>query len=79
MLLEGGSDTSAAFLKSLVLCLVAFPETLHKAQKEIDDVVGNYRTPSLEDAQSVPYIQAIMKEVRLRIANTSEPSQMPWA
>ncbi|TFY80567.1 hypothetical protein EWM64_g3445 [Hericium alpestre] len=43
------------------------PEVQEKAWREIDRVVGEDRTPVLEDWESLPYVQAIVKEVfRLR-------------
>ncbi|KAL0567565.1 hypothetical protein V5O48_014425 [Marasmius crinis-equi] len=62
VLLEGGSETSAVFLQSLVLLLIAFPEVQRKAQEEVDRVIGRDRLPSLEDIDDLPYIQALIKE-----------------
>ncbi|KAJ7589614.1 cytochrome P450 [Mycena floridula] len=59
---EGGSDTTASFLQSLALALVAFPGAQSKAQEELDRVIGDKRLPSLEDFENLPYIQAIVKE-----------------
>ncbi|KAH6919339.1 cytochrome P450 [Coprinopsis sp. MPI-PUGE-AT-0042] len=39
------------------------PEVQQRAQKELDDVVGNERVPSFEDIDRLPYIQAIILEV----------------
>ncbi|KAK1227689.1 hypothetical protein PQX77_009314 [Marasmius sp. AFHP31] len=60
--LEGGSETTASLLHSLVLFLVASPESQRKAQEEMDRVVGRERLPSLEDSDKLPYIQAFIKE-----------------
>lgn len=62
-LIEGGSETTSSFLQSLVLLLAAFPEAQQKAQEEIDRVVGDRRSPDLEDFPSLPYAQAVIKEV----------------
>ena len=56
-LLEGGSDTTSAFLQSVVLMLVAFPEVQRKAQEEVDRVIGSERPPTLEDWVNLPYLQ----------------------
>lgn len=49
-------------------------EVLAKAQQEIDDVVGHERTPELDDIERLPYIRAIINEVRkswqLQVDNT---------
>lgn len=63
VLLEGGSDTTAAFLQWLILCLTAFPEVQNRAHKDIDQIVGSDRSPRIEDFDSLPYIGAIIKEV----------------
>ncbi|THH14455.1 hypothetical protein EW146_g5883 [Bondarzewia mesenterica] len=61
-LVEGEADTTALFLQSLTLWLVAHPEVQLKAQEEIDSVIGSDRAPVLEDFQSLPYVQAIIKD-----------------
>jgi hypothetical protein len=35
--------------------MMAHPEVLEKAQKEIDTVVGSDRLPTFEDRTSLPY------------------------
>ncbi|KAF5365530.1 hypothetical protein D9757_013937 [Collybiopsis confluens] len=42
---------------------VAHPNVQRKAQEELDRVVGRDRLPNLEDRPSLPYIEAIIKEV----------------
>jgi cytochrome P450 len=64
VLLEGGSDTTSSYLQSLVLAMVAYPEVQRRAQAEIDAVVGDLRSPTLGDMPNLPYIQAVVKEVR---------------
>lgn len=56
--MEGGSDTTSAFLQSVVLMLVAFPDVQRKAQEEVDRVIGSDRPPTLEDWTNLPYLQA---------------------
>lgn len=63
ILIDGGADTSASLLQSMILCLIRSPSSLRKAQKEIDNVVGNTRLPVASDISAVPYIQALIKEV----------------
>ncbi|KAK1230345.1 hypothetical protein PQX77_006555 [Marasmius sp. AFHP31] len=62
-LLQGGSDTFTGFLRSVVLMMIAFPESQKKAQAELDRVVGPHRLPTLEDLPDLPYIRAIIQEV----------------
>ncbi|KAK7052024.1 putative cytochrome P450 [Favolaschia claudopus] len=61
-LTEAGSDTTAAYIHSLVLALVAFPEVQRKAQEEMDRVVGEHRMPTLEDLEEMPYLRAVILE-----------------
>ena len=47
------------------MCLVAmlhFPETMRKAQAELDRVVGPDRLPRFEDRDRLPYLQALINE-----------------
>lgn len=67
-LIEGGSDTTAAFLQSFILLLVAHPEVQAKAQREIDEVVGTRNMPTLDDFARLPYLQAVVSEVNLIIS-----------
>ncbi|KAJ7766403.1 cytochrome P450 [Mycena maculata] len=62
-LLDAGSDTSAAFLLSLVLVLATYPECQERARAEIDAVVDGMRLPVSEDFPKLPYLNALIKEV----------------
>lgn len=72
--LEGATDTTSMFLRSLLLMLVAFPDAQAKAQQEIDAVVGSERAPVPSDLERLPYVRAIIKEVSL-FANRSSVSE----
>ncbi|KAF9525600.1 cytochrome P450 [Crepidotus variabilis] len=63
VLLEGGADTTASYLNSFHLAMVAFPEIQKKAHEEIDRVIGPDRIPTLEDIADLPYVRAIIREV----------------
>ncbi|ESK85937.1 cytochrome p450 [Moniliophthora roreri MCA 2997] len=63
ILLEGGTETTASFLRCLVMALIVFPDVQRKAQAEIDGVVGRERMPTLSDIKDLPYIQALIKEI----------------
>jgi hypothetical protein len=39
------------------------PEVAEKARQELDAVVGNDRLPSFEDKLSLPYLDALIKEI----------------
>jgi hypothetical protein len=57
------SHSSGSFISSLILCFVAFPETLRKAHSEIDNLLLDGRPPTMDDITSLPYIRAILREV----------------
>ncbi|KAK7461952.1 hypothetical protein VKT23_008385 [Stygiomarasmius scandens] len=61
-LLEAGGHTTSAFLHTIIMCLIAFPDVKKKAQEEIDRVVGDDRTPRMEDLEDMPYVKALIKE-----------------
>ncbi len=61
--MEGGSDNSSIYLHAFLCCIIAFPEVQARAHKEIDEVIGSNRTPTMDDIEHLPYVQAIMKEV----------------
>ncbi|KAJ7472375.1 cytochrome P450 [Mycena galericulata] len=61
-ILDAGSDTSGAFILSLVLVLATYPEYQERARKEIDAVVEGTRLPVLADFQELPYLNALIKE-----------------
>lgn len=60
-LLGAGTDTMSSTLITAVLAMRAFPETVLPAWEELDQVVGNSRSPRLID--DLPYIRAFVKEV----------------
>lgn len=43
--------------------MVLYPEVQSKAQDELDTVVGDKRLPVFSDRDSLPYIDALVKEV----------------
>ncbi|TFY66043.1 hypothetical protein EVG20_g5042 [Dentipellis fragilis] len=57
-----GADTTSSAMTTAVLCLLRHPEIQHRAQQEIDQVVGHHRLPTYEDRSSLPYVEAIYRE-----------------
>jgi hypothetical protein len=43
--------------------MVRHPEVQKKAQAEIDSVIGHGRLPTLEDRESLPYLNALLMEL----------------
>ena len=60
------SDLALVQTYSTVLtCIMAMalhPDKLHKAQAELDEVVGTERMPTISDKASLPYVNALIKE-----------------
>ena len=42
--------------------MVLYPDVKHKAQAEIDAVIGRDRPPTIEDAKNLPYVQSVVTE-----------------
>ena len=51
-------------LSSTVLCLMSYPDIQRKLQKEIDDVIGRDRMPTLDDRAKCNYIDAVAMEIQ---------------
>jgi cytochrome P450 len=64
IILDGGTESGTAYLQSLVLALLSFPDAQKKAQEEIDEIVGDSRLPALENYQNLPYVRALVDEVQ---------------
>ncbi|KAJ6566138.1 cytochrome P450, partial [Mycena capillaripes] len=58
-----GSDTNAATLLWFVMAMALYPETMKKAQQEIDTVFNSDMLPDFSRMQDLPYCFAIVKEV----------------
>lgn len=61
-MMEGASDTSSSIILAAVQAFVKWPEVMRKAQKEIDSVMGEDRSPVWDDYARLPYIAATVKE-----------------
>ncbi|KAJ3521002.1 hypothetical protein NMY22_g12499 [Coprinellus aureogranulatus] len=58
-----GADTSVSSATALLLVLATHPDVQKKAQDEIDAVIGADRLPLVTDRPSLPYLEAVLKEV----------------
>lgn len=74
-MIEAGSETTSSALNSCMLYLAAYPEVQAKAHAEISRVIGDERSPTFDDEDSLPYVRAIIKEIlRLRpVTNMGTP------
>ena len=50
-------------MQAFFLAMVQYPEAQKKAQEELDAVVGLDRLPEFTDRDSLPYVNAVVKEV----------------
>ncbi|KAH9478395.1 Cytochrome P450 monooxygenase 98 [Psilocybe cubensis] len=57
------SDTTISASNTFICQMVLNPDVQRKAQEEIDRVVGSKRLPTFEDRKSLPYLEAIYREV----------------
>jgi len=57
------AETTTVMVKSFFLAMVQYPEVQRKAQAEIDAVIGPDRLPTYEDKASLPYVEALVREV----------------
>lgn len=70
-MIEAGSETTSSALNTAIKYLAAFPKSQMDAREELQCVIGDHRSPSFEDEDSLPYIRAIVKEVlRIRPVTT---------
>lgn len=62
VLMEGGSDTSSSVITAFVHAMTKWGDVLHRAQEEIDAVVGEDRSPLWSDYEKLPYVAQVVKE-----------------
>ncbi|KAJ1300548.1 hypothetical protein OPQ81_002202 [Rhizoctonia solani] len=62
-LYAGGADTIVSAISTFFVAMLHYPEAQKLAQKEIDDVLGKNRLPTLADRYALPYVDALCKEI----------------
>ncbi|CCO36967.1 O-methylsterigmatocystin oxidoreductase Short=OMST oxidoreductase [Rhizoctonia solani AG-1 IB] len=62
-LFGGGTETTANVFIVFVLAMIFNPEVQEKAQEEIDKVIPRGKLPDMEDRDSLPYTNRLIKEV----------------
>ncbi|TFK86083.1 cytochrome P450 [Polyporus arcularius HHB13444] len=62
-LYTGGADTAIASILHFFLAMTLHPDIQRKGRDEILNKIGSERLPTLEDKASLPYIEAVVKEV----------------
>ncbi|KAJ7761536.1 cytochrome P450 [Mycena maculata] len=58
-----GSDTTVSSLGTFFFAMATHPEIQKRAQDEIDGVIGPHRLPEFEDRPSLPFVEALYREV----------------
>lgn len=59
----GGFDTIVAAMLGFLFAMMTHPEAQRRAQKELDAVLSPGQLPSFKDRDSLPYLEALVKEV----------------
>ncbi|KAK6991801.1 cytochrome P450 [Favolaschia claudopus] len=58
-----GADTTASILSTFFLMMVMHPDVQERAASEIERVVGKNRLPEFTDRETLPFTDALIKEV----------------
>ena len=63
MILIGGIFTTSATLSCLINVLCHYPDVQEKLHKEVMDIIGPSRHPTLKDQDNLPYLRATIFEI----------------
>ncbi|KAF9469732.1 cytochrome P450 [Collybia nuda] len=58
-----GADTTTSNIGTFIYAMTRNPSVQQKAQQEIDNLTGGQRLPNHDDRNSLPYVEALFREV----------------
>ncbi|XP_017547262.1 cytochrome P450 2G1-like [Pygocentrus nattereri] len=59
-----GTETTSTTIRYALMLLIRHPEIQERMQKEIDTVIGQERSPTMDDRKSLPFTDAVIHEVQ---------------
>ncbi|KAJ6655110.1 hypothetical protein lerEdw1_006014 [Lerista edwardsae] len=59
-----GTETTSTTLRYILMVLTEHPAVQAEAQQEVDQVIGQDRTPSMKDRLEMPYTEAVIHEAQ---------------
>ena len=62
-MIEAGSETTSQILNNTIVGLLSNPEVIVKCHEELDRVIGDDRTPTVDDVQNLPWVRSLVKVV----------------
>ncbi|KAF5338689.1 hypothetical protein D9758_017575 [Tetrapyrgos nigripes] len=57
------TDSTVSVISTFSIAMSCYPDAQLRAQQELDDILGRGQMPTLEDRPSLPYIEAILREL----------------
>ncbi|XP_072044411.1 cytochrome P450 2D6-like [Amphiura filiformis] len=58
-----GSETTATTLRWCAVLMLEHPDVQSRVQRELDDIIGRNRLPTLADRPNLPYTEAVIQEI----------------